>query len=411
MMKDNLPIIHVALPAKNEFGFIQHTLACLEKQSLQGFHTWICVNQPDSYWELPEKRNICQNNQQTLELFKNYPGNNLHVLDKSSPGLGWQGKNLGVGIARKTIMDAIANNASDTDIIVSLDADTVFGENYLETVLQRFASNPQAVALANPYYHPLGNDSTLNRAILRYEIYMRYYALNMRLTGSPYCFTPLGSSMAAPVWAYKKINGLTPKKSGEDFYFLQKLSKTGEIMMYNTQTVYPSARLSDRVFFGTGPAMIKGIAGHWAAYPLFNPQFFQQVKETISLFPELFTRPCPTPMDQFLQDQFRCDDIFEALRINHKSPHQFVKACHEKIDGLRILQFLKINQASVPNTDEDNLRDFLGNNFSVDSIQKELETLNFSHSSVDNMNKIRNFLFETELKIQKEHAKNISNPL
>jgi hypothetical protein len=397
--------IHIALPALNERDYIVKTLECLQKQSIRGFYTWVCVNQPECHHTSPEKKHICENNLQTLQLLKEYPLENLHIIDRSSPGYGWEEGKLGVGYARKTIMDAIAEVASDNDIIVSMDADTVFGPRYLESVENLFRENPKALALANPYYHPLINDEIVDRAVLRYEIYMRYYALNMRLTGTPYCFSPLGSAMAATIKAYKKINGLTPKKSGEDFYFLQKLVKAGKVLMHNTEVVYPGTRLSDRVFFGTGPAMIKGISGQWSAYPLFSPDLFLDVKKTIGLFPELFNTPAPTPLDNFFKLQFGDTDIFEPLRKNNKEVDKFVKACHEKLDGLRILQYLKLNHSPDSHSDEDNLKKFIYQNFNEHSIPFELENVDFSSSPVNSIDKIRNFLFETEILIQKSDAK------
>ncbi len=410
-MQTNSPSIHIALPAMNERYYIENTLECIQKQSLRGFHTWICVNQPESYQNDPDKQHICENNAQTLALLKDYPLENLHILDRSSEGKGWQEGKLGVGMARKSLMDNIAEIAGDHDILLSMDADTVFGENYLAQVLRLFSENPFALALANPYYHPMGPNETINRAMLRYEIYMRYYALNMRNTGTPYYFSPLGSAMAARVSAYKKINGLTPKKSGEDFYFLQKLVKAGKVMMYNPEVVYPGNRLSDRVFFGTGPAMIKGIAGGWSAYPLFNLKLFDEVKQTIDLFPALFHSPHITPMDDYIQACFREKDIFEALRKNHKDPSKFIKACHEKIDGLRILQFLKTKHDPLEGSDEENLRIFMSRYFPENQIKKDLENLDFLLSDVVIINKIRNFLFETQLKIQKDEAENNRIPL
>ncbi len=396
--------IHIALPAMNEADFITKTLGCIQKQTIGGFHTWVCVNQPEEYYKNPEKIHICENNQKTLSLLENYPLDNLQIIDKSSPGKGWEKGKIGVGMARKTIMDLISQIAKPNDIIVSIDADTVFNKNYLSAIIQQFNEHPDALALANPYYHPLTCNEEIDRAMLRYEIYMRYYALNMRFSGTPFCFSPLGSAMSARISAYKKINGLTPKKSGEDFYFLQKMVKAGKVLMYNSEIVYPGTRLSDRVFFGTGPAMIKGINDGWEAYPLFNPEFFNQVKETISLFPVLFNHSAKTPMDEFLETQFCDSDTFGPLRKNHKNIDRFIKACHEKIDGLRILQFLKIQQNKVSWSDEVNLQTFINNYFPENHITKELKRLDFSTLEVDSLNKIRNFLFETELKIQKENA-------
>jgi glycosyltransferase involved in cell wall biosynthesis len=400
MPKD--PLIHIALPAMNERNYIEKTLECIARQSIRGFHIWVCVNQPDNFHQKPDKKHICHNNAQTLELLRNYPLKNLHIIDCTSPGKGWKEGKTGVGYARKTVMDAIAAAADDNDIILSMDADTIFNDGYLESVKQIFLNNPDALALANPYYHPLGPDDTINRAMLRYEIYMRYYALNMRFAGTPYCFSPLGSAMAATIRAYKKINGLTPKKSGEDFYFLQKLVKAGRVIMHNSEVVYPGNRLSDRVFFGTGPAMIKGIAEGWAAYPLFNLKLFEKVKQTIDLFPKLFYGPTPTPMDEFIKIQFGEEDVFAPLRQNHKIPSRFVKACHEKIDGLRILQFLKAGHSL--SRDEDNLNDFFQRYFPDKITENNLDNLDFSLTNTESINILRNFLFETELNLQKNDA-------
>jgi hypothetical protein len=393
--------IHVALPALNELGYIEKTLECLQKQSIRGFYVWVCVNQPESFHSDAQKQHICLNNAATLELLRKYPLDHLRIIDRTSPGKGWPEGKVGVGYARKTLMDAINLEAKEDDIIVSMDADTSFGEYYLESIEQVFKKNPTALALANPYYHPLKGDEVLDRAMLRYEIYMRYYAMNMRLTGTPYCYSPLGSAMAITIKGYRKINGMTPKKSGEDFYFLQKAVKAGRLLMHNHEVVYPGNRLSDRVFFGTGPAMIKGISGQWASYPLFHPALFQQVKETIALFPRLHKTSISTPMDEFLRNHFKEEDVFQPLRRNHKEPAGFIKACHEKIDGLRILQFLKIFNTSYTSTDEDNLQSFIDTHFPSGEMDKELKNLDFSATDVESINKIRNFLFQTERHLQK----------
>ena len=182
--------------------------------------------------------------------------------------------------------------------------------------------------------------------LLRYEIYMRYFLLNMLRIKNPYAYTALGSAMAFPVWAYKKLGGLTPVMSGEDFYFLQKLRKSGNLGIWTNTIAYPSARFSDRVNFGTGPALIKGETGDWDSYPIYYYQLFDKVKETFDLFPTLFKRDVTTPMDEFLKKQFGSNEIWKPLRDNYKDEKNFVKACVAKVDGLRILQFLKLSQQS-----------------------------------------------------------------
>lgn len=355
---NNTPTLHIALPAMNEADFLPATMKCLVQQTTRDMIIWVCVNQPDCWWGIPEKLHICNNNQQTINYLEGLSIPGLRIMDCSSPGKGWKGKNTGVGQARKYIMDAINTEANPYDIIVSLDADTVFGQHYLESIKQVFFDNPNSIGLSNPYYHNLSGTDNLDRAMLRYEIYMRHYAINMWAIGSPYSYTALGSAIALPVSSYRKIGGMTPKKSGEDFYLLQKLRKTGYLINYNPQCVYPGTRFSDRVFFGTGPAMIKGSQGDWGSYPIYDLRFFQDVKTTYDLFPSLYLNSISTPMSGFLTEQFGCDDIFDALRVNSRTQSQFVKACHHRIDGLRVLQYLKSSQDAIEYKDEENLRTF-----------------------------------------------------
>jgi glycosyltransferase involved in cell wall biosynthesis len=340
--------IWIAIPAMQESQWLPQTLQSLEQQSYSHFEVVVCVNQPDSYCEsLPNthESTVFMDNRHLLEKLNAYDKLSLAVLDKSSPGLGWPDGKGSVGAARKYIMDFIAEKGNDNDIIVSLDADTLVDRNYLESIAGIFRQKPEIIGLSNPYYHRLTGEEAKDRAILRYEIYMRNYALNLFRIDNPYRFTALGSAMATTVKNYKSIGGLTPKKSGEDFYFLQKLLKKGPLCVYNHRLVYPAARFSDRVFFGTGTAMIKGNYGDWSSYPVYEVSLFDQIRETCQKFEELFEHDLETPMDALLQ--VKANPIWEKLRRNSRNPRQFARSCHEKVDGLRILQFLKSRQETV----------------------------------------------------------------
>jgi len=405
-----IPMMHIAIPAMNERELLPKTLECIFKQTFRNFRIWICVNQPNHWWREPDKKNICINNGKTLDYLRTLQSENrcLHIIDCSSRGKGWLGKSFGVGQARKTLMDTISVQAKPDDILVSLDADTLIPEDYLESVREIFEKAPEAVACSNPYYHNLTGDEVLDRAMLRYEIYMRHYAINMWRIGSPYSFTALGSAISLPIWAYRKVGGITAKKSGEDFYFLQKLRKAGYIVNYNRVRVFPATRYSDRVFFGTGPALIKGSLGHWESYPIYNYTLFDSVQETYRLLPELFHSAVETPMSSFLNNQFGEPDIFAPLRKNHKKPEQFVKACHDKIDGLRILQYLKYHQALIDQQDENHLITFLQRfypDFLVTFGNSLSGALCFKNSGVEVLNQLRNFLQEKETAFQKEDSK------
>ena len=377
-------------------------MACISSQTYRDFIVFACINQPDEWWDDPEKVIICQENQATLAYFKTLHDFNLVILDKSSKGKGWSGKRHGVGWARKTLMDAISEVATETDIIVSLDADTAFSDNYFQSLVNNFNRFCDATGLAVPYFHKPVQDEKAYRAILRYEIYMRYYSLNLWRIGSPYTFTALGSAMAFPVWAYRAVGGMTPRMSGEDFYFLQKLRKKGRLLFWIDEKVYPEARFSDRVYFGTGPAMIKGNLGDWSSYPIYQWQFFNEILETYELFPAFLKHTRDTRVTDFLKIQFKEEDPFAPLRKNFHSENQFIRACHEKFDGLRILQYLKFRKTADHVKDEVGLRNFLIRFYPEEIVNLGMNSDNFSfeNSSLQDLENIRMFLLRKEEEYQ-----------
>ena len=301
-MISSQPYIYISVPAMNELQYLPDFMDCVKKQTYKDYKVVVCINQPDDWWEAPNKILVCKNNRQSIEYLNSIKDINIEIIDRSSKGDGWKGKKNGVGWARKTIMDKISTEAGDNDIIISLDADTTFNEKYFASIAENFKQNPGAVAISVPYYHKLTGDEEKDRAILRYEIYMRYYSINLKRIGSPYHFTAIGSAIALPVKSYKAIGGITPHKSGEDFYFLQKLRKYGSVLTQNKEKVYPAARYSDRVNFGTGPAMIHGRTGNWVSYPIYNYEYFEEIKQTYELFTELFYGDIKTPLEIFISD-------------------------------------------------------------------------------------------------------------
>ncbi len=396
--------LHIALPVLGEFGNLPNFLKCIKSQSFKNYKIYVCVNQYDSWWSNPDKNHYCIDNAKSLEFLKSQNNENLVIIDRSTKGSGWPVKKGGVGWARKVLMDTISTE-NKNDIIVSMDADTFYPENYLQSISRYFSKHPKRLGISIPYFHKLkGNDT--DKYILRYEIYMRYYALNMLRIQNPYNFTALGSALALPIWAYKKIGGMTPVKSGEDFYLLQKLVKNGKIGQWLETTAYPSSRFSDRVLFGTGPAVIKGAHGDWSSYPLYLSESFDLVKQTYSLFPELYKKDVETPMTTFLQDQFKVNELWVPLRKNYKDQVNFIKACVNKVDGLRILQFLRFQNSKLGIiNNEQILKDYLSNYF-VDgmdsSLYNILEGLDFNSSSVNELDNLRNFLYSEEMKLRKK---------
>ncbi len=402
-----MPAVHIALPVLNEFENIPAFLSDLQAQDYKGLiYLWVCVNQLDEWWDDPAKVHICHNNNQSIAYLGQVANENIRSIDRSSPGLGWKGKQHGVGFARRELMETIAAEADDRDILISLDADTRFQPGYVRSVVENLSRHPHVTALSVPYYHRLTGDERTDRAMLRYEVYMRCYSLNLWRIESPYSFTALGSAIALTVKTYKSVGGITPKMSGEDFYFLQKLRKKGNLLHWNLEKVFPAARFSDRVYFGTGPAMIRGDAGDWSSYPVYDFHIFDDIAATYNLFADLYTRDVTTPMDAFLAEIFPNEIIWGKLRSNSASLKRFVQACHQKIDGLRILQYVKWRHRQASQPDETSLSAFIRALY-PDSIWREITAQNnfsFATSPVALLNDLRDFLAAEEENFQVTHA-------
>ena len=394
------PRIFVAIPALDELATLPQTMEALALQSCRyNFSVYVCVNQPDEWWNNPEKLRICEENRQLLDYLSQFDKFELHVMDRSSRGHGWTGRDHGVGMARKVLFDNILHIADDDDIIVSLDSDTLFEDSYLQAIGDRFRENEKLNAVSMPYYHKLTADDEANRAILRYELYMRCYYINMSLIESPYTFTAIGSAIAMRVRALRKIGGITPVKSGEDFYLLQKLRKMDYVSNWCGGVAFPAARFSERVFFGTGPAMVKGRAGNWESYPIYHHCLFQEIKHSYDLIPQLFSENITTDFITFLENQFHDVDLWSPLRKNATSVERFSRAFHEKADGLRILQYLKQKQKNEKISDEVALKDnFL---FFFKKMPDFLENLKkIDDLSTNELNFLRNLLFEFEQELR-----------
>ena len=387
-------MLHISIPILDELENLPQLLNCLRAQTCQEFIVWICVNQPEEWWDDPEKEEICFRNKMSLDLLENVNDLSTNIIDKSSRGKGWIGKNHGVGFARKTLFDAIESYSSKEEITISLDADTIFNPDYFQSVLNIFDLNKDLPALSIPYYHPLTGNKILDRAILHYEIYMRYYALNLYRIESPYCFTALGSAIAFRMSAYRRIGGITPKMSGEDFYFLQKMVKFKPILNYCDEKVFPAARFSNRVYFGTGPAMIRGALGDWESYPIYDYRFFDTINRFYNQIPDLFLKDEPTELDDFLLS--RNVNLWQNLRVNNKSLLHFRKAVHDNFDGLRILQFLKTSQQKPSEENEERLIDFLSKFCPKSDYEDIIENFSFESSDILQLNRMRDYLCKLE---------------
>ncbi len=197
----------------------------------------------------------------------------------------------GVGEARKIGMDEVVRQCVEhqkNGIIASLDADTLCAKNYLAELYRHFTENSKANAAIINYEHQLeGLSESHKEAIIQYELYLRYMTLAYRYVEHPNAFHTIGSTFAVRTSAYCKQAGMSRRQAGEDFYFLQKILSLGKCSELNATCVYPSARTSERVPFGTGKA-VHDLMQSSQELQTYSFKAFQELKAFFDLHKKLY---------------------------------------------------------------------------------------------------------------------------
>jgi hypothetical protein len=276
----------------------------------------------------------------------------LAYIDASSAGFEIPDRDGGVGTARKIGMDAalgIIESAEKSEgSICCLDADTLVEGNYLSAIRAHFngTGHPGAVTA---YAHQQTADTQLQAAICCYEIFLRSYVLGLAYAGSPYAYHAIGSTMACTAEGYRSVRGMNRRKAAEDFHFLNKLAKIGEIGVIEATTVFPSPRPSGRVPFGTGQRMQRFMTGRADEYRIHHPEGFKILREWLTLMrqrPDSDTRALLNEarrihvcLEEYLR-LCRFDTVWRLIQRNCDDPVQLRRQFHVWFDGLKTLRLI-----------------------------------------------------------------------
>ena len=185
-------------------------------------------------------------------------------------------RKIGCDVALKLIHQ----NRISQALIHSSDADATLPETYFALPNELVSSHS---AVVYDFEH-IGEHGETMIATRIYEKCIKYYTSMLVKVGSPYGFHTLGSCLAVSAKHYAIVRGF-PKKSGaEDFYILNKLAKVGIICRPEDVKIKIKARISDRVPFGTGPA-VKRIMEQRNRNELvtyFNIRIFDELQKVLS---------------------------------------------------------------------------------------------------------------------------------
>jgi len=343
----------VMIPCLNE-PEIFRTLESL--WSCEPIDSWceviVVVNESEN--SSPEVKSF---NQETYDKLFDWKNNNdrenliLHPIYAHSINA----KHAGAGMARKIGMDEVirrfnALNRPD-GVIISLDADCLVSYNYLQRIESVFSENKFCFAATLNFKHRVEEmaDAKQKLGIQLYEDYLHYYKKALDFAGFPDSIYTIGSAFAVRAEAYVKQGGMNRRQAGEDFYFLNKLTKLGTITEIDDVFVYPSARVSDRVPFGTGAAMAKWMNEDGDLTVTYNFAAFLDLKvlfdQVDSLFrnsvDDKFMASLPASVQEYLQ-MLEFPVKLKEINQNSSSLPSFRKRFFQFFDGFIILRFLNL---------------------------------------------------------------------
>jgi hypothetical protein len=149
------------------------------------------------------------------------------------------------------------------------------------------------------------------------------------------------------------------RQAGEDFHFLHKIVLLGDYGEINEATVYPAARISHRVPFGTGAALKRWEEGDkelYSAYalrtfetlqPLFrDPGFFFTTGQ--DGWSDLFKK-----LDPLLQAYIKTSETMEKLnelKKNCADAGTFIKRFYHLVNAFWIIRYLNLCEMSENGT-------------------------------------------------------------
>lgn len=343
----------VVIPALAESAHLFDTLRSLAEnpaELLSRFLVLVVVNNREDAYDADKA-----DNRVTLERLENgdptFVDLRLAWVDAASEGFELPSGKGGVGLARKIGFDLALSRldfSSSETILVALDGDTLVRPDYLPALVRHFRASRAGGAVI-PFRHQPGRTPEERGAIHRYELFLRGYVLGLSTAGSPYAFHTVGSAMACTANAYAGIGGMNSRVAAEDFYFLQQLKKTFGVEGVKGAVVYPSARSSHRVPFGTGRSVSRLLSGEESAILFYQPECFSILGRWLSLVEACLgeegsvirsrAEEISPHLGEYL-DGARFVEGWEKLRINNRDATALHAAFHAWFDGLRTLKLV-----------------------------------------------------------------------
>ncbi|MFV0507078.1 MAG: glycosyltransferase [Bacteroidales bacterium] len=313
--------IFVAIPCHNEADIYKtiDSLSASQRFCNTKVQVVVAVN---SHYEAPN--HIIEQNKRTLEYLNSLENSSnfaCHAINISIDNK----KEAGPGLARKVAMDSIVFQVclQGKDVVIcSLDADCQVSANYFAEI-NTFFTDKNNFASTIYFEHQLDElqSAKQKEGAMLYELYMRYFFHASKHYGLPHPMYTVGSCFALRSSSYLKVGGMNKRIAGEDFYFLHSLTRLGKAGSINKTTIYPSARTSDRVLFGTGPSIKNWMNGDetmLTSYPLLS---FEALGKFWNIAEQLYSKNI-TEVEHTLE--IHALEVLRFIRKNNKKLSKLV---------------------------------------------------------------------------------------
>ena len=337
----------ITIPCYDEYEYLFKTLESINKQDrqlLQSTLVSIVINNSNI-----ERKRIVNNNYKTFQkLLEAKYDYELIIIDAFSIDNALNEKDAGVGMARKISVDITLEWCHSNSIICFIDADTKLSKDYLFTVHSSYMKNKWKAATVN-FKHSRDEPKTVE-LIDNYENFLKETSINLKNSGSPYSYIPLGSTMLCTQNGYTSVGGMNKRKAAEDFYFLQELQKTVEVFHINDTLIYPSSRYLNRSYLGTSTRLKKCLDGELDINSLYYSS------KAFKILSKWIDTALATKEKSYLLLLGECDKINSDLPdlliklnlkkawcgiINAPSYNHFEKQFHRWFDAFKTLKLLK----------------------------------------------------------------------
>jgi hypothetical protein len=237
-------------------------------------------------------------------------------------------------------------------LILSFDADCTCDGNYFTAIEEHSRKYPSADGFNIYFEHPCeGSECSSEeyKAIVQYELHLRYLNMFTRYTGFPYAYHTIGSSFAVKARTYARQGGMNCRKAGEDFYFLHKVIPLGRFYEINNTRVIPSPRRSERVPFGTGAAIGRMLGSPEVSLKTYAPESFLVLKSFFSEIEKLHKADAGTirkiveaagePLRSYL-DSVNVYVSIDEINMNCRSLQKFIQRFFRWFNAFYIIKYL-----------------------------------------------------------------------